>query len=127
MTIRTVAAACVLSAVTLAAQPQATAPQRDPSASIAKLPDWSGVWVIPFAAFAEEGMRERQPGSTTGPQLRPEAATTPAAAALRRPPGDVIAAPPSAVGCGTPIGMPNVMRCAFGLEFLFAQHDVERA
>ena len=94
---------CMMPAIDVAAQ-KASGPQGDTYASIAKLPDWSGVWVIPFEAFAAENARNNEPGSTSRPRLTPEAA----------------AAPFSRVAsCGSPGGMPNVMRYAFGVELLF--------
>jgi hypothetical protein len=112
----------VLSTIVSAAGPQASGPQGDTHASIAKLPDWSGVWVIPFEAFAQENARQNRPGSTSGPHLTPEFAAVRDAAIRRMLAGgrpDETAGPAGGVGCGGPGGMPHVMRFAFGVELLF--------
>lgn len=106
------AIACALTGVMLSATPQ-TAARASTSSTSSKLPDWSGVWVIPFEAFAEESQRARQPGSTTGPQFR-----------LEQPPTLNATRQASGPGCGAPGGMPNVMRFAFGVEFLFTPQRV---
>ena len=97
-------------------------PQGESYESIARLPDWSGVWVIPWAAFAQENVRARQPNDSMAPRLAGEAAA--AQATLRaqvttgRPVGGAALLRQNAELC-LPTGMPNVMRYAFGVEFLF--------
>jgi hypothetical protein len=115
--IRLMAFVCVGFTLNLAASSVRQSTSSSPGdtyASIATLPDWSGVWVIPFEAFARENARERVPGSSTGPILTPEEATKRAALAQRILSGDG----QSNVLC-VPGGMPSVMRFAFGVEFLF--------
>jgi hypothetical protein len=89
--------------------------QGDTYASIARLPDWSGVWVIPFEAFTRENLRNNAPGSSTGPPLTPEQAAIRAERQRQLLFGELAPLPT----CGPPGGMPNVMRFAFGVEFLF--------
>jgi hypothetical protein len=97
-------------------------PQGDDYESIVQLPDWSGVWVVPFAAFAEDNVRVRQPDGPYAPRLAGAAAD--AQAVLRtqmttgRPVDGKALLRQNAELC-LPIGMPNVMRYAFGIEFLF--------
>jgi len=100
---------------------QLSGPQGESYASIATLPDWSGVWVRPFADFAAEGAMENEPGSATAPPLTPAGTAQRAAARERvlsgaRAPGEPVVRTTS---CGAPGGMPHVMRFAFGIEFLF--------
>src|SRR5262245_25795098 len=106
---------CALNPTTSTAEQSTSSPQGDTYASIAKLPDWSGIWVIPFEAFAQEGARENAPGSVTGPPLTQEQVTMRAATLQKLASGEAKPEPE----CGPPGGMPNVMRYAFGVEFLF--------
>jgi hypothetical protein len=113
-------AGSLLSATISAADLHASGPQGETYASVAKLPDWSGVWVIPFEAFAEENARENREGSTTGPRLTPEFAPLRAATRQRMLSGGrPDQTPAAASACGGSGGMPNVMRFAFGVELLF--------
>jgi hypothetical protein len=120
----TVATACLLVAsvltICLDAQ-QRSAPQGESYASIAALPDWSGVWVRPFADFAAENARDSDPGNATGPPFTPAALAERAAARERILSNARDSGEPSArtTSCGAPSGMPHVMRFAFGIEFLF--------
>ena len=118
---RTIGFVVVVVAATADAQSR-SGPQGDSYESIAKLPDWSGVWVIPWAAFSQENVRSRQPNDPMAPPLAAAAATT--AEALRtqvrtgKPaPGAELIRQNSEL-C-LPVGMPNVMKYAFGIEFLF--------
>ena len=43
----------------------------DTQASIAQLPDWSGVWVIPFDNFLRENLLQRVVGDPLSPPLTP--------------------------------------------------------
>jgi hypothetical protein len=93
-------------------------------------PDWSGAWIHPFDAFGQETVRFRIPGDPIAPKF------TPAYVALMadsrrgltdRP--DTAAAVAALITAGPrrrlnsedclPTGMPNMMRYAFALEFLF--------
>src|SRR5262245_40560852 len=51
------------------------APQGETWASIARLPDWSGAWIVPFGAFREEITRIRDPKSPDAPAWMPAYAT----------------------------------------------------
>lgn len=105
-----------------AGAPSRTGPQGESYESIARLPDWSGVWVIPWAGFADENLHARQPGDPRAPRLASDAAA--AQVALRaqvttgRPVDGGALLRQNAELC-LPTGMPNVMRYAFGLELLF--------
>lgn len=111
--------ACAVAGVALittaaAGQGKPAGPQGDSYASIAQLPDWSGVWVIPFGEFARENVRQRDPQDPSAPRLTPAAL---AIEASQRPDN------PARRGVNSeiclPTGMPNVMRYAFAVEFLF--------
>jgi hypothetical protein len=66
-------ALCITRMLNPAAAEQSTSNPRGATyATIATLPDWSGVWVIPFEAFAQENARENAPGRLTGPPLTQE-------------------------------------------------------
>jgi hypothetical protein len=102
-------------------------PQGDTYESIAKLPDWSGVWVLPWAGFEEENARSRQPADPMAPPLKGEAAAVrevrQAQIAAGRPTEGAKLLRQNAETC-LPTGMPNVMRYAFGIEFLFTPKRV---
>ncbi len=112
---RAVAATCLLSACLVVATAVAQSPQTRGRtyASLAELPDWSGAWVVPFPAFLEENARQRLVGDPISPPLTPAFAAVPA-------PGRGSAARQATNNerC-LPSGMPNVMRYAFAIEFLF--------
>jgi len=89
--------------------------------SLAKLPDWSGLWIIPDQAFLQTLISEVQAGSPKAPLLAPDYAAKVAAGNLRRMtgkdgPGEPVRS--NAENC-LPVGMPDVMRYPAGLEFLF--------
>lgn len=86
----------------------------DTYASIAQLPDWSGVWVIPFNDFLRENLLQRVVGNRLSPPLTPAFAAM--LAGQRR--GSPTRKATNAERC-LPNGMPNVMRYAFAVEFLF--------
>lgn len=86
----------------------------DTYASIAQLPDWSGVWVIPFDDFMRENLRQRIIGDPASPPLTPAFAAVLAGQRLGSPTRKAT----NAEQC-LPNGMPNVMRYAFAIEFLF--------
>ena len=112
---------CVLvSALAIAAQ-RPSGPQGESYASMATLPDWSGVWVRPFAEFAAENASERDPASGVGPRLTPAVAAQRAASRERVSARADTAADPAIRGtsCSVPGGMPHIMRFPFGIEFLF--------
>jgi hypothetical protein len=90
-------------------------------ASLAKLPDWSGLWIIHDELFVQTLLSELQPGSPRAPQLTPAYAARVQAGNLRRmtgqdPPGEPVHT--NSEEC-LPPGMPDVMRYPGGLEFLF--------
>ena len=101
---------------------QLSGPQGDTYASIARLPDWSGVWVVPFAAFRDELQRHRNPNSPDAPLLTSDYAAMRDAYRNRQiAGGDPVKGNPArqnGEAC-LPTGMPNLMRYAFGIEFLF--------
>ena len=82
--------------------------------SIAQLPDWSGVWVIPFDTFLRENVLQRVVGDPASPPLTPAFAKVLAG----QRPGSPTRKATNAEQC-LPNGMPNVMRYAFAIEFLF--------
>jgi hypothetical protein len=86
----------------------------DTYASIAQLPDWSGVWVIPFGKFLRENLLQRVVGDPLAPPLTPAFAEV--LAGQRQ--GSPTRKATNAERC-LPNGMPNVMRYAFAIEFLF--------
>jgi hypothetical protein len=111
---------CALTAATTDGAPQAHGPQGDSYESIARLPDWSGVWVIPFQAFSDEGRRLNEPGSALAPQLTAAAAAQREAARRRLLERNAaVGQPAERVTACSPAGMPGVMRFAFGVELLF--------
>jgi hypothetical protein len=111
-------ATCALLLGDAAAAQKRPGQQGDTYSSIAKLPDWSGVWVIPWEAFAAENVRQRDPKNPGAPQLTPASAAILAEIlAAFRP--DNPSRPPSTVQVCAPQSMPNVMRWAFATEFLF--------
>jgi hypothetical protein len=91
----------------------ATAPTYAQS-PVAAGPDWSGAWVVPFATFAQENGRQRQPGDPASPPLMPHLA-----ALLSQQTNDNPQRRPSNAERCLPNGMPNVMRYPFAIEFLF--------
>ena len=62
----------VLAIASVAAAQKPSGLQGESYASIAKLPDWSGAWVWPFADFEAELIRSRDPKWANRPRLRPE-------------------------------------------------------
>ena len=86
----------------------------DTYASIAQLPDWSGVWVIPFDDFFRETRLQRVVGDPLSPPLTPSYAQVLAG----QQEGSPTRKATNAERC-LPNGMPNVMRYAFAIEFLF--------
>ena len=105
-----------------AAAQKPSGPQGDNYVSIAKLPDWSGAWVIPFDAFRNELQRHRNPDSPDAPLLTADyAAMRDTMRARQRSGQDQTNAKPvrqNAESC-LPSGMPNLMRYSFAIEFLF--------
>jgi hypothetical protein len=112
---------CVSLAAPARAQPRSGS-QGETYASIAELPDWSGVWVIPFAAFRAEQVRHGNPQSPDAPPLAPDYAARRAAFRSRAATGkdeEGVEAVRSNEEICLPTGMPNVMRFAFAIEVLF--------
>ena len=89
--------------------------QGDSYASIAALPDWRGAWVVPFEAFVTENARQRDPKDPSAPLLTPDYAAMQAASS----PDNPTRRPSNGESC-LPTGMPNVMRYAFAIEFVFS-------
>jgi len=122
-TVHVLVVSCLFFGVALAAGQKPLGPQGDNYASIAKLPDWSGVWVIPFAAFRDELTRHRNPNSPDAPLLTTDYAAMRDTYRDRQRTGkDPDNGKPirqNAESC-MPTGMPNLMRYAFGIEFLFS-------
>jgi hypothetical protein len=104
-------AATCLAAASRSAQPLPT--RGDTYASLAALPDWSGAWVIPFDPFLIENARQRVVGDPASPPLTPAFADI-----FERQRNIATSQPTNAERC-LPNGMPNVMRYAFAIEFLF--------
>jgi hypothetical protein len=113
--------ACLLTGSTLLAAPQGSSQRGDTYESIARLPDWSGIWVFPFQAFIDENRQVNDPASTSGPQLSAAASAQRAAARRRLADRDTLVGKPveRSASCGAPGGMPGVMRFPFGVELLF--------
>ncbi len=103
-----------------AAQP--VGPQGDTYATIVKLPDWSGIWVRPWADFEAENAR-RDENSKTPPKLTGEGIKAQEALKQLRSASAsaASAAAPQAGTCAAAElrGVPDIMRFAFGMEFLF--------
>jgi hypothetical protein len=101
---------------------QRSGPQGENWESIARLPDWSGAWIVPFEDFGRETQRFRDPQSPDAPAWSPSVAAAQEIARRRTRTG-VEPAPGAANRQNTenclPNGMPNVMRYAFAIEFVF--------
>ena len=101
---------------------QRSGPQGDAWASIARLPDWSGAWIVPFATFREDSTRFRDTTHPDAPKWTPAYMSIVESRSRRVQTGQE-----SSPGAGgrqnsencLPTGMPNVMRYAFAIEFLF--------
>ena len=87
------------------------------------LPDWSGVWVRSFEDFSAETERWRNPKDPASPPLSAKAAADRASTvkALLARVGTARSQDAHVAGVcvSAPGGMPQVMRFAFGMEFLF--------
>ena len=88
------------------------------------LPDWSGVWVRSFDEFSEESDRWRNPKDPASAPLTAKgeamrSASIKALAARGAAAGSTEVHIAGACSALTPGGMPQVMRFAFGIEFLF--------
>lgn len=105
-----------------AAEADRRGPQGDTYESIAQMPDWSGVWIIPDLAFAASIQQDMNPMNPAAPRLRPEYAKVLMAVSPLRPtgpnPSDVAHPRANAERC-LPIGMPDIMRYPAAIEFLF--------
>ena len=101
---------------------QRSGPQGEDWASIARLPDWSGAWIVPFEDFGLETQRFRNPQSPDAPRWSPSVAAG-QESVRRRVQTGVESAPGATNRQNTenclPNGMPNVMRYAFAIEFVF--------
>lgn len=101
---------------------QQRGPQGNTYASIAALPDWSGIWVLPFSDFIAESELSRNTEAPDAPKMTPAAAAIHQARVRELLSGSRAPAPPPHAGmCAAreANGMPAVMRYAFGVEFLF--------
>jgi hypothetical protein len=103
------------SAVGVAQQPARTAPTAADWASLAKLPDFSGVWELSFGAPAGRGGRGR--GVPEGPSLTPEYAARKKAFDANPPEDNETA------NC-LPPGMPGIMGQPYPMEFLLTPGQV---
>lgn len=104
----------------VAGAPRPVAPHAAP-ASLAKLPDWSGMWIIHEELFIQALLSETRPGSPHGPPLTSAYAARLQALNERRMtgkdgPGGALRT--NSEGC-LPPGMPDMMRYPAGLEVLF--------
>jgi hypothetical protein len=103
------------------AQQIPTGPQGESYASIAKLPNWSGLWVMPEAEFLRAIITEVDPESPRAPALAPAAKKILEAFNARRMTGrQVSSGSPARTNADEciPPGMPDVMRYPAGIEFL---------
>lgn len=105
-------AASCLAAACRPAQPREH--RGDTYVSLAQLPDWSGAWVVPLDAFLAENGRQRIIGDPASPPLTPAFAEI-----LERQRRDSVTRQATNAERCLPNGMPNVMRYAFAIEFLF--------
>jgi hypothetical protein len=94
-----------------------SSPQGDTWASIAKLPDWSGVWDFDYSAGAPGGGLVRP----APPHLTPEYAAKFAAYKERQKKGEEQQT--STANC-VPPGMPQIMAQPYPVEFLFTPGKV---
>jgi hypothetical protein len=94
----------------------------DTYASISKLPDWSGAWVIPVNEFGDGQMHEEDPKDPRAPAFIGPYATALVAWHVRqmtgKDPENVPPARSNSERC-LPIGMPGLMRPPIAIEFLF--------
>jgi hypothetical protein len=86
-----------------------------------KLPDWSGVWVRSFDEFAAESERWGNLKDPSSPRLsaKGEAARAERLKLFGRPAASAEPRVAGACEARFPGGMPQIMRFAFGIEFLF--------
>jgi hypothetical protein len=85
-------------------------------------PDWSGVWLRSFDEFAAENERWGNPNEPSRPRLTPKAEAMDAERRTQLLARASAGTEPHVAGaCETRVaaGMPQVMRFAFGIEFLF--------
>jgi len=115
-----VVAALVGCAGTSSAQP--SGPQGETWVSIARLPDWSGAWIVPFDAFREELARVRDSKQPDAPRWTPAYMTLVEGGRQRAQTGRD-ASPDGAPRQNSenclPTGMPNAMKYSFAIEFVF--------
>jgi hypothetical protein len=91
------------------------------------LPDWSGVWVRSFEEFAAENERWGNPNEPSRPRLTAKAEALDAERRKQLLARTSAGTEPHVAGAcetGVPGGMPQVMRFAFGIEFLFTPERV---
>jgi hypothetical protein len=101
---------------------QRSGPQGDTWDSIARLPDWTGAWIVPFTAFGEESARFRNLKNPDAPKWTPAYTTIVETRSRLVRSGQE--STPGAAGRQNsenclPTGMPNMMRYAFAMEFVF--------
>jgi hypothetical protein len=89
---------------------------------LSRLPDWSGIWVIPETIYLDEFFAETDPANPRAPKLTPANLAKLLAYNNRRRTGQD---PPGSEKARTntelclPVGMPAIMRDPVGIEFLF--------
>jgi hypothetical protein len=99
---------------------QRSGPQGESYTSIATLPDWSGIWVRPWAEFEEENALRREPANPNPPKLTDEGIKARDSLLMTRSTAASVAVPVAGTCVtGQPAGVPGVMRFSFGIEFLF--------
>lgn len=116
------AAGLLMAVAALAAGQGPAGPQGDSWPAIARLPDWSGAWIVPFDAFRQETQRFRASDGPDTPRWTPGVAAAQERARRRVETG--VESSPGAVARQNaenclPTGMPNVMRYPFAIEFVF--------
>ena len=101
---------------------QRSGPQGDTWASITRLPDWSGAWIVSFDTFRDDSTRFRDVNHPEAPKWTPAYMTVVDTRSRRVQTGQEstpgASARQNSENC-LPTGMPNVMRYAFAIEFLF--------
>ena len=118
---RTCFVVTALSLVCGAAAPAAAQSSGAPAntyASLATLPDWSGIWVRPWAEFEADNAERRAASNPNAPRLTAQAVAARDSFQKTSKAGGA-GAPQAGTCAAAPAGVPGVMRFPFGLEFLF--------
>jgi hypothetical protein len=88
---------------------------------LSRLPDWSGIWIIPETSYLDQFFAETDPANPRAPKLTPANLAKLNAYNIRRatgqdPPGEKVR---TNTELCLPVGMPALMRDPAGIEFLF--------